>query len=143
MARRYWLKVDGQKITDAAMRTLAHAEAAARHVANRIGKAVQVGYDDVKPKRRTLKRNPDPGAYVDVWRQQELGRRGRLDYLAATKPRRLAKGHRARKPAPVGFAVDVHNHAEAHTFTARTRSAADALARQYRAAGFHAEVSAL
>lgn len=143
MARRYWLKVDGQKITDSAMRTLAHAEAAAQHIATRLGKAVQLGYDDVKPRARRMKRNPDPGSYLDVWRHQEAGRRSRLDFLSRTKPKRLAKGHKARgaKGAPPSFRVDVNNEAEAYTFTATSRAAANALARQYRAAGYYAEVS--
>lgn len=143
MARRYWLKVDGQKITDSAMRTLAHAEAAAQHIATRLGKAVQVGYDNVKTRKRTMKRNPDPGSYLPVWREQEAHRRSRLDFLARTKPKRLAKGHTARKAAKAApsFRVDVNNEAEAWTFAAPTRVAANALARQYRAAGYYAEVS--
>lgn len=223
MARRYWIKVDGQKITDSAMRTLAHAKAAAQAIATRLRRDVEVGYDDIKPRpsrqlqpnpvgrRRpmwsviedtgwrdgrqnfewtlyngprgnyarithgftgtrgraktaierakkqhgyrwdepgvrigqSMRRNPDPGSYLDVWRQQEIGRRARLDRNAATKPRRLAKGHKARgarKAAPT-FRVDVNNEAEAWTFAAPTRAAANALARQYRSAGFHAEVS--
>lgn len=205
MARRYWLLVDGQKITDSAMRTLAHAETAAQAIATRLGKAVQVGYDNVKARaprqlqrnpvgrivgfaaidqrgkviwrtgqytrdgkptkeardeaarwgfrleplregdfyQKTFSRNPDPGSYLDVWRQQEISRRARLDRNAATKPRRLAKGHRARasqKAAP-SFRIDVNDEREAWTFAAPTRAAANALARQYRAAGYYAEVS--
>ncbi len=52
-------------------------------------KAWREGYDYVVKHYRP---NPDPGHFIPFWREQEKGRKMRLNYLAATKARRLAKG---------------------------------------------------
>lgn len=58
MTRRYWLKVDGRKLYDD---TLGAVQKAAQRAANQLGRAVQIGYDDAKPRRRAklkARRNP-------------------------------------------------------------------------------------
>lgn len=144
MARRYWLKVGGVKHYG----TLTEVRRVGQHVANVIGQAVQCGYDQARPKKpaaRRYARNPDPGSFMDLWIAREAARRDRLDYLATTKPRRIAKGHQARAAAPKfggGFAIDVKNGHEAYTLSQPTMAAANKLAAQYRAAGYQVVVRA-
>jgi hypothetical protein len=146
MARRYWLKLNGVKHYG----TLAEVKRVGQEMADVLRRAVQVGWDEVKPKKpaaRRFARNPDAGSFLDVWTEQERGRRARLDYLARTKPRRLAKGHQARAARPAGgkpgFAIDVRNKREAYTLAQPTRAAANTLARQYEAAGYQVQVREL
>lgn len=94
MNRRYWAEVDGQRIYRDSLDAIKRI---ARDTADKLGRVVRVGYEDRPPvKRRSMRRNPDPGSFLPVWVEQEKGRKMRLDYLKATKARRLAKGLRGR-----------------------------------------------
>lgn len=147
MARRYWLKFGGQTYYAP---TLADARRGAEHVARSLGLRAVVGYDQPKPRprgrprTRTYATNPDPMNFLGLWQEQERGRRARLDYLAKTKPARLAKGHQEREKAKTftkpAFAIDVRNKREAYTLTQPSRAKANSLARQYEAAGYQVQV---
>ncbi len=101
-----------------------------------------------KPARRTMRRNPDPGAFVEFMRAVEIDRHNRRDYSARTKPKRLAKIGRGRGRAggAVGgaggakFAVDAANRKEKFTLYRATRAAANNLAAEFRAAGYNVNV---
>jgi hypothetical protein len=58
MARRYWIVVNGKRLYHD---TLGAARRAATKAADRLGKAVQAGYDD-EPSRPTRKRKKPPTA---------------------------------------------------------------------------------
>lgn len=142
--------------------TLAEIRAVAKKVADNTGRPVSVR-DGRRPKKRpaaaapkkarsprriVARPNPDPLHYLGVWREQEKGRQSRLAYLAATKPARLAKSRRPRgKSAPmpgsktVKFRVDVKRGGEEYSFGRPSRSAAEAMAAQYLAAGYKVKVS--
>lgn len=148
MARRYWVRIGGRKVY---MPSLADARAFAADMANRLGQTVRGGYDDAPAARkRTMRRNPDPGAYVDTWREQERGRAARLAYNQATKARRLAKGLRNRSGAAyedelahartAKFVVVARNRKEAFTLYRPSRRAAEALGGQFEAAGYQVSI---
>jgi hypothetical protein len=100
-----------------------------------------------------FERNPDPGSFLPVWIEQERGRKMRLDYLAATKARRLAKGLRGRdrggavkaaerRAEKTGkFAVKARNAKEAFTLYRASRAAADALGAEFTAAGYKVTIA--
>ena len=151
MNRRYWAELDGQRIY---RDSLAAIKSIAQATADKVGRVVRVGYDDRPPATgRRMKRNPDPGSFLPVWVQQEKGRQMRLDYLAATKARRLAKGLRGRdrggavkagerRAEKTGkFAVKAKNSKEAFTLYRASRAAADALGAEFEAAGYKVTVS--
>lgn len=143
MARRHWAKIAGRKVYG----TLAEVQKLAKSVANEIGRAVQVGFDErpTRARRRTLARNPDPGAYVHLWHEKEKARASRKAYLDATKARRLAMSLRKRgkvyqdemrKAATARFVVVARNRRESWTLYRPTRASAAALGRQFEAAGY-------
>lgn len=151
MARRYYLIFDGQKLFGD---SLAHVKEAAQHAADDFGQAVQIGYDDTAPKkRRTFAKNPDAGSYLPVWAEQEKGRQMRLDYLAATKARRLAMSLRKRggmayaaeaaHAKSAKFAMTARNSKEQFVLYRASRAAADALGRQFEAAGYKVTLKAV
>ncbi len=101
-----------------------------------------------KPARRVMRRNPDPGMFMDVWRAMEGHRASRRTYGQATKAKRIAKSmrHRGGSPSETAarktgkFAVDAANRKEAFTLYRASRSAADQLAREFSAAGYRVTV---
>lgn len=152
----WYIVHEGRKILAA---TKAEARHVAQLVADHTGKRVTVRpIKSAAPTRkpangakRTMRRNPDPGSFLDVWREQEKHRQARLDYGKATKARRLAKGMRGRdrggavKAAERGaqksakFALDVRGKMngvlQSFTLYRASRRAAEDLAGQYVAAG--------
>lgn len=104
-------------------------------------------------RRKVMKPNPDPLAYLGMWREQEKGRQARLDYLAATKARRVAKSLPPRRrdqaaaavsrggQKTVKFRVDVKRGGEEFSMGRPSRSAAETLAQQFLAAGYKVKVS--
>lgn len=156
---------EGRKIWAA---TKAEIRQVAQLVADKTGKPVKVkpggrpGASSAPIKKATkrvakrrLRRNPDAGSYLPLWNELERHRRARLDFLAATKGRRLAKGLRGRgdravKAAERGaeksgkFVVSgrgvVNGREQKVSLYRASRRAADALADQFRAAGFTVSV---
>ncbi len=153
MTKRYWVQVEGAKIYRKTKREIEHL---AQAMADATGRALQVGYDEVKALGGgPLRRNPDPGHFLAYWRENERGKAARREYLAATKARRLAKTLRDRQPGAVKreaaafktgkFLVEAKGGPRGSYFNlARpTRAAADALADEFRAAGYNVTVSPL
>jgi hypothetical protein len=111
--------------------------------------------------RRHMKANPDPGSFLPVWIEQERGRKMRLDYLKATKARRLAKGLRGRdrggqvkaaerRAEKTGkFAVHISGATingvkqPPMTLQRASRRAAEALGAGFEAAGYKVTIAAL
>lgn len=100
-------------------------------------------------RRREFKGNPDPGAMIDVLWEKERGRQARASYVARTKGQRMAKHLRNRDPAAAReaarektgkFVVKASNRKEAFTLYRASRAAANALARQFEAAGYDVAV---
>lgn len=92
------------------------------------------------------------GGSPTQWAAEERARRARLDYLAATKARRLAKGLRGQnrggqvKAAESAamktgrFVVKASNRSEAFTIYRASRQAAENVARDFKAAGYQVKV---
>jgi hypothetical protein len=131
--------------------TKAEARSLAKEIADRTGRAVTV--HPVKPKtrpaRKVMTRNPDPGSIIDVLMQLERGKAARREYVAKTKGTRLAKSLTRRGRASEleagarksgKFVVDAVNKRDRLTLYRPSRSAADQLADQLRAAGYTATV---
>lgn len=149
----WYLMHEGRKILAA---TIGEARHLAQLVADQTGKPVTVkkmkaapaARKATAPARRTMKRNPDAGSYLPVWNELEKHRRQRLDYLAGTKARRLAKGLRGKdrggavKAAERGaqktgkFEIEAKNSRERLTLYRASRAAADQLVSQFIAAGY-------
>lgn len=100
-------------------------------------------------KRHRYRTNPDPGAMLDVLWERERGRQARASYVARTKGQRMAKHLRNRDPAAAReaarektgkFVVKASNRKEAFTLYRASRAAANALARQFEAAGYDVAV---
>lgn len=142
MARRYWAEIDGERLY---RDTLGEIQRIAKATADKLGRAVRVGYDDL-PAVKRVRRNPVEmfiPAYADA---QERARRNHLEYLAATKARRLARSF--RKPnsaafkrelgaAKTGkFVVEARNAKERLQLYRPSRSAAEALGADFQAAGY-------
>lgn len=80
MARRYWLKVDGKRVYNGALATLAEAKRMGQAAADAFGQVVQIGYDDAAPKKRRMKRNPvlqDYDFTGEEWKITARGPNGR------------------------------------------------------------------
>lgn len=148
--------------------TKAEIRQLAKAVADRTGKPVKVrpggrpGATSAPKKRplkrvaaRSMRRNPDPGSFLPVWNELERHRKARLAFLEATKGRRLAKGLRGRGDRAVRaaergaeksgkFSIDGHGkingRPQKFKLYRASRKAADALADQFRAAGFTVSV---
>jgi hypothetical protein len=142
MARRYWAEIDGERLY---RDTLGEIQRIAKATADKLGRSVRVGYDDL-PRAKTMRGNPDPGSYMDIWREKERARQARLDYLAATKARRLARSFRKPNSAAFKrelgavktgkFAVEAKNAKERLTLFRPSRNAAEALGADFEAAGY-------
>ena len=101
------------------------------------------------------RKNPDPGAYLDVWEHQGRIKRDRAAFMAATKGRRLAKSLRGRDRGGAAkahergamktarFAVRATNRRESFNLGRPSRRAAEALADEFRAAGYTVEIMEL
>jgi hypothetical protein len=121
-----------------------------QRVANEVRQAVTAGYDDLAGGGLRMRKNPDPGAYMDVWREKLREQDGRRQRSAAEKPRRLAKHDRGRKVSststrvrePTGskFVVEARRGREEYLIYRPTRAAASILAQQFADNGFKAAV---
>lgn len=91
MARRYYFKnAAGRKVY---RDSLAQAAAEGEALARKIGRAVAVGYDDVKA--IAARKNPDAGEYIDhAWRMMQA----RASATAAARKRGQAR--KAKQLAP-------------------------------------------
>lgn len=100
--------------------------------------------------RRVMKPNPDPLAYLGVWRLQEENRAHRLARNKATKARRIAKSLPRRSRGgravvagekTIKFRVDVKRGREQFSMGRPSRAAAERLAQEFMAAGYSVKVS--
>jgi hypothetical protein len=146
MARRYWVKIGRQKVYAPNLRTL---RAFAQHMANQLGQTLQTGFDP-PPASFRARRNPDPGSYVDLWHEREKHRAARLAQNAATKAHRIAlsmkrrsgrtyeKEVAARKTAK--FVMVARSSRDAYKLYRPSKRAAEALAAEFEAAGYHTTI---
>jgi hypothetical protein len=143
MARRYWAEIDGERLY---RDTLGEIKRIAKATADKLGRSVSVGYDDLPGQVKRVRGNPVElfiPAYADA---QEKARRRHLDYLAATKARRLARSFRKPNSAALKrelgavktgkFAVEAKNGKERLTLFRPSRNAAEALGADFEAAGY-------
>lgn len=139
--------------------TMREARRLAQLVADETGKPVTVralkpatrtAPKKATPKRkRVMRRNPDPASIMDVLVARQQIADQRRTYMAATKGRRLAKSLvrrgqasqlEARAAKSAKFAVDVANRRESYTLYRPSRSAADRLAGEFKAAGYNVKI---
>lgn len=139
MARRYWIKIDGRKL----FAKTKPARASMQRLARELGKIVAVGYDDVPARTpRKFARNPDPGTYLPVWNAQRTAAGERKAYLDATKARRLAMSMKRRgvpvdgSPKTARWVLLARNRREQYTLYRPSKAKAQALQRQFEAAGY-------
>jgi hypothetical protein len=155
-ARGPAMKSLGWIIAHEGRRIWAKTKAEARHVAQLLadasGKKVTVRPAKTAPgrqtvaKRTTMKRNPDPSSFIDVWVQQAKHRAQRADYVKRTRPVRIQKSDvRRGRAAPAAkktgkFLVDAKRGREVYTLYRSSRRQADELAATFKEAGFTVNV---
>jgi len=151
MARRYWLKISGERYLLPAGCTRPAAEREGQAAANRLGQRVTVGFDEIRQKTIRAKRNPDPGAFLEIWREKIREHDRRVSRSETLKPKRLAKssyGRRAKSAAPPKggpryLVTAKRGRLVEYELTRPSKREADALAAQLEAVGYKATVRAL
>lgn len=147
-----WIIVHGGERLWRATKT--EARRLAQEIADHTGKDVTVrearAAPAAKTRKRTMRRNPDPGSFIHLFEQQVKHRQARADYGARTKATRLAKGLRktgksgaARPPAgarTAKYQVTAKRGREVLTLFRPSRSKADQLAGPLEAEGWRVTI---